>query len=395
MKGVLKEKLNNKNEGLRKNITIDYFYCFLKNFDVTSAIWVLYMIYRGMSLIDVGIAEGVFHLSSLLFEVPSGALADLCGRKKSIIYGRVCSVIAGIIMLFANSLFGFCLAFMVSAFGYNLNSGAEEALVYDSLKNLNEEEKYLKVSSRLNFIIELSAGIGIFIGGILSEYSYTYLYIVGILMSIITLIPAFMFTETKGEKEKKEKISIKNHFKKVIEILKENKKIRGILIYFPAVFTFNTIVFFYGQEYFSSLGFNKIEISTLMLIAGIVSCIGALTSKNIFSVFKEKAKYIASIGMGISIVFLSFEKIEISIISFLIINYFNALLYPIQSMSLNKLIASEERATIISIDSMIFSIFMFVYFPICGMLGEWMSLSIVFFILGVTQIVSTKFLKID
>ncbi|MGL5766948.1 MAG: MFS transporter, partial [Sarcina sp.] len=288
MKGVLKEKLNNKNEGLRKNVTIDYFYCFLKNFDVTSAIWVLYMIYRGMSLIDVGIAEGVFHLSSLLFEVPSGALADLCGRKKSIIYGRICSVIAGIIMLFADSLFGFCLAFMVSAFGYNLNSGAEEALVYDSLKNLNEEEKYLKVSSRLNFIIELSAGLGIFIGGILSEYSYTYLYIVGILMSLITLIPAFMFTETKGENEKKEKISIKNHFKKVIEILKENKKIRGILIYFPAVFTFNTIVFFYGQEYFSSLGFNKIEISTLMLIAGIVSCIGALTSKNIFSLFKEK-----------------------------------------------------------------------------------------------------------
>ncbi|MGL4449839.1 MAG: MFS transporter [Sarcina sp.] len=395
MKDVLKEKLDNKNERLRKNIRIDYFYCFLKNFDVTSAIWVLYMIYKGMSLVEVGIAEGVFHLSSLLFEVPSGALADLFGRKKSIIYGRVCSVIAGIIMLFAESLFGFSLAFMVSAFGYNLNSGAEEALVYDSLKNLNEEEKYLKVSSRLNFIIELSAGIGIFVGGVLSEYSYRYLYIVGVIISLITLIPAFMFTEAKVENRKKEKVSIRNHFKKAIRILKENKKIKGILIYFPAVFTFNTIVFFYGQEYFNGIGFNKIEISTLMLVAGLISCIGALTSKNIFSLFKEKAKYIASIGMGISIVFLSFEKIEISIISFLIINYFNALLYPIQSMSLNKLIPSEERATIISMDSMIFSIFMFIGFPICGILGEWMSLSVVFFILGITQIISTKFLKID
>ncbi|MGL4847815.1 MAG: hypothetical protein ACRC28_02650 [Clostridium sp.] len=99
--------------------------------------------------------------------------------------------------------------------------------------------------------------------------------------------------------------------------------------------------------------------------------------------------------IGISIVFLSFEKVEISIISFLIINYFNALLYPIQSMSLNKLISSEERATIISIDSMIFSIFMFIGFPICGILGEWISLSIVFFILGIIQIISIRFLKID
>lgn len=85
---------------LKRNIPIDYLYCFLKNFDVSSAIWVLYMVYRGLPLWQVGIAEGIFHVTSLLFEVPSGAVADLAGRKRVLLWGRMMSLISTVIMLF-------------------------------------------------------------------------------------------------------------------------------------------------------------------------------------------------------------------------------------------------------------------------------------------------------
>lgn len=376
--------MNNK---FKRNVKIDYIYCFMKNFDISSAIWVLYMVYKGLPLWQIGVVEGIFHIASFLFEVPSGALADLFGRKNVIIIGRLCSAISAVINLFANNLLGFAIGFTISALSYNLNSGSEEALVYDSLKKIGEEKSYLKVNSRLNLIIEISQGLATFIGGILAEYSYIYCYITVIIISLLSIIPAVLFKEVPMDKEgSRDKVSIKKHFKVCYDIIKDNKEILKILIYFPIVFTFDTIVFFYGQQYFSELGLNKIEISLVMLFSGLFSCIGSITCEKVITVFKENTKYIISILMGVSIVMISSKNIVISIIFFAIMNYANSVLYPIQSASLNKLIPSEQRATIISIDSMIFSFTMVCLFPVCGLLGDVFNLHITFFILGILQV---------
>lgn len=376
--------MNNK---FKRNVKIDYIYCFMKNFDISSAIWVLYMVYKGLPLWQIGVVEGIFHIASFLFEVPSGALADLFGRKNVIIVGRLCSAISAVINLFANNLLGFAIGFTISALSYNLNSGSEEALVYDSLKKIGEEKSYLKVNSRLNLIIEISQGLATFIGGILAEYSYVYCYITVIIISLLSMIPAVLFKEVPMDKEgSRDKVSIKKHFKVCYDIIKDNKEILKILIYFPVVFTFDTIVFFYGQQYFSELGLNKIEISLVMLFSGLFSCVGSITCEKVITVFKENTKYIISILMGVSIVMISSKNIVISIIFFAIMNYANSVLYPIQSASLNKLIPSEQRATIISIDSMIFSFTMVCLFPVCGLLGDMFNLHITFFILGILQV---------
>ncbi|MBE6071266.1 MAG: MFS transporter [Clostridium butyricum] len=376
-------------KNIKRNVKIDYVYCFMKNFDISSAIWVLYMVYKGLPLWQIGIAEGIFHVASFLFEVPSGALADLFGRKNTIIAGRICSALSAIINLFSNNIFGFSIGFIISALGYNLNSGSEEALVYDSLKQVNCEKEYLRVNSKLNLIIEISQGISTFIGGLLAEYSYVYCYVTVIIISLLSLVPALMFKEPlkdKTDKDAGEKISIKRHFKVCYEILKNNREIIKILIYFPVVFTFDTVVYFYGQQYFSILGFNKIEISLIMLLSGVFSCLGAISCEKVISVLGNKTKYTASILMGISIVMISGKNIVISVIFFAIMNYANAILYPIQSSSLNNLIPSSQRATIISIDSMIFSLAMICIFPICGLFADKLNLHITFFILGIVQI---------
>ncbi len=398
------KETNIEEKSIKRNVKIDYLYCFMKNFDISSAIWVLYMVYKGLPLWQIGVVEGIFHVASFLFEVPSGALADLFGRKNVIIAGRICSAISAVINLFANNIFGFSISFIISALGYNLNSGSEEALVYDSLKQVNCEKEYLKVNSRLNLIIEVSQGISIFIGGILAEYSYVYCYVTVIIISLLSLIPAFMFKEPLKEEEDKdsidvkenndfaennnatEKISIKKHFKICYEILKGNKEILKILIYFPVVFTFDAVVYFYGQQYFSTLGFNKIEISLIMLLCAVFSCVGAISCEKVMTMFGEKTKYLASILMGVSIVMISGNNSVVSIIFFAIMTYANALLYPIQSTSLNKLIPSGQRATIISVDSMIFSLTMVCIFPVCGLMADKFDFHITFFILGVVQI---------
>lgn len=372
---------------LTKNIKIDYIYSFLKNFDISGAIWVLYMVHKGLPLWQIGIVEGAFHVASFIFEVPSGALADMLGRKKAIIIGRICSALSAIVSLFANNMFLFIISFVISALGYNMNSGSEEALVYDSLKLSGKEEDYIKINSRLNIIIEVALGISTFLGGVLAEYSFVHCYGVAILIAIVSLIPAFCFTEPNlGKSEDKKNISLISHFKICFHIIKTNKEILKILVYFSLIFTFDTVVYYYGQEYFNVLGLNKIQISLVMLGAGIVSCLGALSSEYMMNKYKEKTKHIFSLLMGLCIILISGKNLIISIIFFAIMAYGNAVLYPIQSLSLNELIPSEQRATIISVSGMFFSLAMMILFPLCGLLADLMNLHIAFLVIGILQL---------
>ena len=271
--------------------------------------------------------------------------------------------------------------------GYNLNSGSEEALVYDSMKLSGQESGYMKVNSRLNLIIEIAQGIATVIGGIIAEYSFPVCYIISVMIAMIALIPAVLFVEPDELKEEENiTVGIKEHFKICVQIIRSNPILRKILLYYPMVFTFYTIVFFYGQEYFRLLGMNKIEISIIMLLASIMSCLGAISSEMFLSKFGNRAKYLSSLLMGMGIIMLGKNNLIVSVIAFAIITYANAVLYPIQSKSINELIPSKQRATIISVDSMIFSMMMIVLFPLCGIIADFSSLHLVFMALGILQL---------
>lgn len=380
------------NHKLTKNITIDYVYCFLKNFDISGAVWVLYMVSRGLPLWQIGIVEGVFHIASFIFEIPSGAFADLFGRKKTLLIGRICSAISAIISLFANNMFLFIISFIIAALGYNMNSGSEEALVYDSLKLAGKEKEYMKVNGRLNIIVEVAQGISTFIGGLLAEFSFLYCYGTAVFVAIVSLIPVFYFTEPDlNEKKEKERVNLLKHFKICFHVIKTNKEIMKILLYFSFVFTFEAVVYFYGQEYFNVLGLNKIQISLIMLGYGIVSCLGALSSESLVRRFQKKTKYIFALFMGICMILISGKYLSISILFFIIMAYANAVLYPIQSLSLNVLIPSKQRATIISVSGMFFSLGMMIIFPLCGLLADIVDLHVTFLILGIMQLVLLLF----
>ena len=87
MKDQLKKRL-------KRNIKLDYVNTFIVNLNMQSAIWVLYLVYCGMSLAQVGILEGIYHATSILCEIPSGAAAELLGRKRSMIISRICIMIS-------------------------------------------------------------------------------------------------------------------------------------------------------------------------------------------------------------------------------------------------------------------------------------------------------------
>lgn len=371
---------------IKRNIKIDYIYRFLSCFDITSAIWVLYLGYKGMSLTQIGLLESIFHITGFISEIPTGAMADLIGRKRLIVLGRVIALISAVIMLYSNSFWGFGLGFVLSAWGYNMNSGSEEALLYDSLKELKREEEYLKINGKLNLIIEVAQGLAVFIGGVLAEKSFSLSYVCAILVGICALGISMKFKETSLIK-KQERVTLVVHFKECINTLRENKILIKILIFFPAIFTFSAIIYFYGQQYFSDLGFRKSIIALIFLGQSMFAAVGALFCEKIEKVLKNKTSVGISFLIGITIILFGMTKGIASIIVFWVVGFLTSILQPISSNKINNLVESKQRATIISINSMFFSFMMILFFPLTGYIAERISLQSSFIIVGLVNLI--------
>lgn len=371
------------------NIKNEYVYRFFSSFDITSAIWVLYLGYKGMNLVQIGLLEGIFHITGFLSEIPTGALADLFGRRKVMIIGRLTSLISAIIMLFSNSFLGFAVGFILSAWGYNLNSGSEEALIYDTLKVLKKEDEYLKINGRINLIIEISQGLAVFIGGLLSQINFSISYITAIIIGVFSLTISFNFVEVDIRDEYEERVTLINHFKGSINILKNNGRLLNILIFFPVIYTFSAIIYFYGQQFLSDAGYSRASISIIFLVNGILSSIGAILSDKIYKKFKSIGWLLISMIISVLIISIGYISGEIVILIFLSIGFLTSILQPISSKLINSMVESKQRATIISVESMFYSLMMIVLFPICGLIGDKFALEISFKFIGIIGVVIT------
>lgn len=370
-----------KTDRLLRNVALDYISTFITNLNMQSSIWVLYLAYCGLNLAQIGLVEGIYHATSILFEIPSGAVADLLGRKKSMVLSRLCIAVSCIIMLFARSFWFFALSFVVQALGNNLNSGSEEALVYDSMKTAGQEERYMRVCGRLNMIIEVSQGIATVAGGILAEFSYFWCYSACLVIAVLALVPVLLMVEAPYTDETKKRLTMREmvavHFRTCFEILRSDRRILKLIVYYSVIFASETMLFFYSQQYYYELGYNKIQISLILLVIGGVSCIGAVMSERIYAALGNKTAQIGACVIAAAFLAYGFQNLIVSVMAFTAAGFFNSVLYPIQSKQLNSLIPSGQRATLISVNSMFFSVAMILLFPLTGILADVWGLTAV------------------
>ena len=378
---------------LLRNIKLDYISTFITNLNMQSCIWVLYLTYCNMSLLQIGLLEGIYHITSMICEIPSGAWADLVGRKRSMLISRVCITISCIIMLFSRNFWGFALSFIIQALGNAFTSGSEEALVYDSLKCIDKEDDFIKVNGRLNMLIEVSQAIATVVGGVLAEYSYVWCYVACVVIALLSLVPVVFMTEPPILEERTEQLTgmalVKNHFKVSYQVLNNDVRIMKIIVFYSLIFASHALLFFYSQQYFYDSGYNKIQISIVFLFAGIISCLGALASDYLYQKLDVKIAFLSAVVIALTMVCYGLNIPILAVVVFIISNFFNAVLYPVESECLNRLIPSEQRATLISINSMFFSIMMIVMFPIAGMLADVWNLPIVLMGIGIVVLCFT------
>src|SRR6056297_792169 len=374
---------------LRKNVYKNYIFTFINNFNVTSGIWMLFLASRGLSLFQIGIMESIFHITSFIMEIPTGMVADLYGRKISRLLGRVATIISFLIMLFSHTTIFFAISFILQAIGYNLESGAGEALIYDSMKEINEEHNYIKVKGKTEVFFQFASVFSLLLGGYLGTIDYKYVYITAIIFSSAAFLEALTFKEpTIGKVQHLDSplLTFKKQLKDSFDALKMDKRIVFLIISAEVFATFVTTEFFYIQNLLKSQGQTEFQIGILLSASSLAAAFGAANTYRLEIKFTFKKLLIILSAVGI----ISFWGMTTFLIvpSFVMITIIETILFIVMGNYINKLIKSEQRATLLSLQSMAFSFFMIVIFPIVGKIGDSYTLQTSFVFIAVVSTIA-------
>lgn len=352
---------------MKNNILLDYFYRFVCNFTIADGMFVLYLGQKGLTLAQIGLMEAIFHAVSVMTEIPSGAMSDLFGRKKTLFLSGICGILNCAIMLSTDNLWLLGLSFVFSAWSYNLISGTEEALLYDSMLQLGEERAFTKTAGRLCFVAEIAGGIGLLLGGYVAKRSYFLCYVIAMLSEMASILFVCFMTEPENRQKA---VSVKAHFITSYCIVRGDKELAKILVGYALVFACYTTAFLYSQKFYYAKGLDEVAIGYLLLFMSFCSSAGALLAEPAKKRFGRLTSYLLAAVLLVGLCVMAAGSFWISVFGYAAASMANAALYPLQSEAINSRIPSEQRATLISVSSMCFSVVMIVIFPLVGLLAS-------------------------
>jgi MFS family permease len=365
---------------LRRNLPLHYAFVFLMEFGLSRGIWMLYLAFKGLSLFQIGLMETIFHVTSFLMEVPTGAIADLYGRKTSRILGRAADIISTALILLSKDFTGIAIGFVFSALSYNLESGAGDALVFDSMKQIGEEDRYVRVRGKTEVVFQAVSVISLLIGGYIATLSFDRVYQVSLVIGVLALASAFKFTEpTIGRPDNRGNV-FKLLLKQVIDslsVIRKDKRVAGLILLTELVGVFCTTIFFYIQNYYKDQGLNTFQIGVVLAVGSVLAAIVASQAERIKALGRLRVLLVViSIAMVVSLWGILIEGLGYAF--FALLGTFYTVLWILSGDAIHQLIPSEQRATIISLQSMLFSLGMIVLFPIVGKVGDLYGLRTAF-----------------
>jgi len=358
---------------VERNIRLNYIYTMLD-----KGIWMLFLSYRGLDLLQIGLIESVYQLAYLVFGIPAGAIGDLIGRKTSLVLSVITKVLSYILILVSHDFLGYSAAFMLGATSWVLYNSASESITYESCRIVGKSDDYKKIYGNVLALAFIAAALGVFAGGFLAQSRFENVYYAGIVVMLLALIPAFLFTETKGVAVNGEKGGVFRLFSDSLKVIAGNPLVLYILVLFAAISTVDMTLYMFCQEYFLSMGIPVFAIGIILAVDSLFAALGARYS---YALARLPAKTFIVIIPGVifgAYILLSYLHSPFGVPMLWLGTIFVVAFWPIVSELVNARVPSENRATILAFKSQLSSAGVMVLFPLVGYFAEKASLSLAF-----------------
>lgn len=349
-----------------KNINNYLLYRLFLNLRIIGPILIPFMLLKGLNYSEIMLLQSIFSISVFLFEIPTGTLADKLSRKVSLFLSGIFFALGLILYIVFKNFFVFAIAEIIFGIGITLSSGADTALLYESLNGLGRKKDFQKIEGISNSYVFISQAFGSILSGFLYKYNPFLPFWISVLNVIIASIIALGFIET--DREKSEHKYIIHVFKSFNIVLKKPRILWAIIYSLVMGLLFKTGFWLY-QPYFSHV---DIDIQYFGIIFFIFNIIAAISSKYLVSLFSEirPRKILLSL---IFLMFLSFILPAIFVSKWAI--FFLALQQIVRAMDrptmnfyINHQVEDKYRATVISMVSLVANLSFALLSPLIGLL---------------------------
>lgn len=353
---------------IEKQIRKLYASSVLGNLSLTGA-WVAILAARGYNLVDIGIAETVFHITSLIFEIPSGVLADVFGRKEMLIVSSIMRMIGNIIMILSDNLFTVCLSIAFHALSYNFSSGTGDALAYDSLKAANAESRFERFESDQLVIYRLCSGISTLCAGFALFIGHRLAYgtdlITGVIQIAVLMSLSEMYApapEQSGSIAARLAICLKESF----TFMKSAKRAMKLMIVNSLIGAADTLLLFFLQAKLPERGIPHRLLGAALLFMEIGGIIGSKLITKLPKLSYRCVFCISSVMVLAGIVAEHSPMYAVMALGGFIAAVADDALQVRTNVLLQDMFPSEQRATLTSLESFTFSVIMIVLSPLAG-----------------------------
>ena len=395
------------NKAARKTQRI-YLTLLLFNTLAASLIWginTLFLLDAGLNNLEAFAANAFFTAGFVLFEIPTGVVADLQGRRTSYLLGLLTlaiSTLLYLVMWYVRAPFwAWAIASLFLGLGFTFLSGAFEAWLADALENSGFKEKLESVLAKGEIVEGAAMLVGSVAGGVIAQATNLGVpYVIRAALLVLNLSFAFVlmhdvgFTPAKGKRATEE---IKSILRASIQHGLGNRPVRWIM--FAAPFTGGvTIYAFYAmQPYLLELYGNSTAYGIAGLAAAIVA--GAQIAGGLL------VPYLARVFNRRTTVLLICEVISVVVLAVIgfVLNFWVAVILlvlwglmfsavtPIRQAYLNALIPSQQRATVLSFDSLFGSTGGVVLQPILGKAADVWGYPVSYQMCSVFQVFAIPF----
>ena len=364
---------------LKKQLACIYTSDFFSGLRITDAVWVALLAARGFSLWEIGLAESVYHIVSLFCEVPSGMAADLLGRRKTLLSGGVLTVTCNLLMAFAPNLFTICLAMGLNALAMTMFSGTFTALVYDSLKTEGREDEYIQVSANSSQISMLANAIGSLASLLKRFLGFAGFYLLsaafeGVSTAALALMEEPIVTKAQANREKHPLRTLPEQFRQLVRDslhVLHTCPMAGKLIASSALISVPSyLTKMFLQQRLIELGWPT-ELLFLPLLLGGLACVAGTEVGRRMRCRSMRRLYSAcALLCGVGTLLVGAAPAWGGILGMMLVQGVLEVYLLHESQKLNDAIPSDQRATLISVDGMAYSLLMIPASPLVGAVGD-------------------------
>ena len=328
--------------------------------------------------------QAAYSLTIVLLEIPTGYLADVWGRKNTLIIGAFFGFAGYMTYSLTSGFSYFLMAEVMLGIGQSFISGTDTALLYDTMVALKKEEKYLKVEGRMTSVGNFAEAISGIAGGMLAVVSPRLPFICQACFALVAIPAALTLIEPEVTSSKK-----KPGFADLIQAFRnaliKNKALQKNLLVSSVIGASTLTMAWFVQPYFKVINLPTAlyGISWSLLNASVgIAALSAFRFERRFGENKMIVGIIilTTIGYVSLFVFQAYWALCFILMFYMV----RGIATPLLKDSINKLISSDTRASILSLRNLIIRGLFSSVAPIIGWMSDKISLQAALLFAGCT-----------